>query len=156
MARANSRSGGRDLAVGVFVLAGLVGLAYLSLGIGGPLFARGGGLELTAVFDEIGSLKPRAPVVVSGVRVGEVRSIELDDELRAHVRFEVDSQLALSSDTSAAIFTAGLLGDQYISLLPGAEEDRMGRGDQIALTQNAIVIERLIGKLVQNIGSESR
>ena len=153
---AQADSGRRDLAVGIFVLVGLAGLAYLSLGIGGSLYPRGGGIQLVAVFDEVGSLKPRAPVVVSGVRVGEVRSIELDADLRARVRFEVGRHLALSTDTSASILTAGLLGDQYISLEPGGEEVNLKSGDQIALTQGAVVVERLIGKLVQNIGSESR
>jgi len=138
----------RDLLVGLFVLAGLGAIAYLSLSVGG-LSARGpGGLTVSADFDEIGGLKPRAQVVISGVKVGQVASIALDDNYRARVKMDLDARLKLPIDTSASIVTSGLLGDRYVSLQLGGETETLKPGDRIAMTESAVVLERLIGKLV--------
>jgi phospholipid/cholesterol/gamma-HCH transport system substrate-binding protein len=138
----------RDLLVGLFVLAGLGAIAYLSLSVGG-LSARGpGGLTVFADFDEIGGLKPRAQVVLSGVKVGQVASIALDDNYRARVKMDLDARLKLPIDTSASIMTSGLLGDRYVSLQLGGETETLKPGDRIAMTESAVVLERLIGKLV--------
>ena len=138
----------RDLLVGLFVLAGLGAIAYLSLSVGG-LSARGpGGLTVYADFDEIGGLKPRAQVVISGVKVGQVVSIALDDNYRARVKMDLDARLKLPIDTSASIVTSGLLGDRYVSLQLGGEPQTLKPGDRIAMTESAVVLERLIGKLV--------
>ncbi len=142
----------RDLAVGCFVLAGLAALAWLSLQVGGLSYEGRGGLSLIASFDGVGGLKPRAPVSISGVRVGQVVSIELDASLRARVALDVDAGLALPVDSSAAILTEGLLGDQFISLAPGAEEELLNSGDEIQFTESALSIERLIGKFVNDAG----
>ena len=96
----------------------------------------------------------RAPVVIGGVKVGQVRAIGLDDELRARVSLDVDRRLVLPTDTSAAILTAGVLGDQYVELAPGGEETHLANGDEIQFKQDAFVLERMIGKLIQNLGSE--
>ena len=142
----------RDLLVGIFVLAGLGAVAYLSLSVGG-LSARGpGGLTLFADFDEIGGLKPRAQVVISGVKVGQVESIALDDNYRARVKLDLDARLKLPVDSSASIMTSGLLGDRYISLQLGGEPENLKSGDRIAMTESAVVLERLIGKLVYGGG----
>ena len=145
----------RDGIVGLFVLAGLAAVGWLSLQIGG-LGAGPGGLVLMAAFDEIGGLKPRAPVVIGGVRVGQVSSIGLDEDLRARVTLEVDEGLELPVDTSAAIRTQGLLGDQLIALVPGAEEEMLRSGETLSFTESAINIERLIGAFVHstNLGGE--
>ncbi len=138
----------RDLLVGLFVLAGLGAIAYLSLSVGG-LSARGpGGLTVFADFDEMGGLKPRAQVVISGVKVGQVASIALDDNYRARVKMDLDARLKLPIDTSASIVTSGLLGDRYVSLQLGGEPETLKPGDRIAMTESAVVLERLIGKLV--------
>jgi len=138
----------RDLLVGLFVLVGLGAIAYLSLSVGG-LSARGpGGLTVFADFDEIGGLKPRAQVVISGVKVGQVASIALDDNYRARVKMDLDARLKLPIDTSASIVTSGLLGDRYVSLQLGGEPETLKPGDRIAMTESAVVLERLIGKLV--------
>lgn len=145
----------RDLIVGLFVVAGLGAIAYLSLQVGGVNYTGRGGLELYATFDEIGGLKLRAPVMVAGVSVGQVRAIELDDLLRARVRLEVDSTLELPTDSSAGIRTQGLLGDQFIALEPGGEDAMLANGDEIEFTESALSIERLIGKFVHDSGIES-
>ncbi len=138
----------RDLLVGCFVLAGLGALAYLSLSVGGLSYRGSGGLPLIAKFDEIGGLKPRAQVVLSGVKVGQVKAIALDDTYRARVGLDLDGRLKLPVDTMASIMTSGLLGDRYISLQLGAEQETLKPGDEIAFTESAVILERLIGKLV--------
>jgi phospholipid/cholesterol/gamma-HCH transport system substrate-binding protein len=144
----------RDFVVGLFLLAGIAGVAILSFSVGGSTYRGPGGLELVVTFDQVGGLKQRAPVVIGGVKVGQVRSIALDEELRARVSLDVDRGLVLPTDTSAAILTAGVLGDQYVELSPGGEETRLASGDEIQFKQDAFVLERMIGKLIQNLGSE--
>lgn len=138
----------RDFTVGLFVLAGLGTLAYLALQVGGIEGNGEGGLELSAEFTEIGGLKERSPVVVSGVRVGRVKRIELTPDLRALVVFDVDSKYELPTDSSAAIRTEGLLGQQFVAIEPGAEEALLKSGDKIAFTESALSIERLVGDFV--------
>lgn len=140
----------RDLLVGSFVLAGLAAIAYLSLTVGGFSLFPSEGMTLYASFDEIGGLKARAPVVVSGVKVGEVESISLNDEYRARVAMKVDAKLELPIDTSASIVTAGVLGDRYVSLQLGGEEELLKPGDDISFAESAVILERLIGKFIHN------
>ena len=138
----------RDFLVGCFLLAGLGAVAYLSLQVGGLTWRGPGGLGLVADFDEIGGLKPRAQVVISGVKVGQVSSITLDRDYRARVDLDVDANLRLPVDTTASIMTSGLLGDRYVSLQLGGEEEVLKPGDKIAFTESAVVLERILGKLV--------
>ena len=138
----------RDLAVGLFVLIGLAAVGYLSLRVGG--LQTNGGLLLHANFTQIGGLAERAPVVISGVKVGRVTRIELAEDLRARVTLDVDAKLALPIDTSASIRTAGLLGDQFIELEPGAEDQLLATGGEIGLTESALSIEKLVGSLVHD------
>jgi len=149
------RTSGRDLAVGCFVLMGLAAIAYLSVSIGG--LGNGGptGLTLVANFDEIGGLKPRAAVVVSGVKVGQVESITLGEDYRARVTLNVDPKLALPVDSTASIMTSGVLGDRYVSLQLGGETETLANGDVIDFTESAVVLERVLGKIVHNLGSGS-
>ena len=138
----------RDFAVGLFVLIGLGALAYLSLQVGG--LSTSGGLVLNATFTQIGGLAERAPVVISGVKVGKVTKIQLSDDLRAKVTLDVDRKLELPVDTSASIRTAGLLGDQFIELQPGPEDALLEPGGEITMTESALSIESLVGSLVHN------
>jgi phospholipid/cholesterol/gamma-HCH transport system substrate-binding protein len=144
----------RDFLVGLFLLAGIAAIALLSFSVGGSTYRGPGGLELSVTFDQVGGLKPRAPVVIGGVKVGQVRSIGLDGELRARVVLDVDRGLELPTDTSAVILTAGVLGDQYVELAPGGETTLLQPGDEIQFKQDAFVLERMIGRLIQNLGSE--
>ena len=138
----------RDLLVGLFVLAGLAAIAYLSLSVGGVSYGGRPRMTVYADFDEIGGLKPRAQVVISGVKVGQVAAITLDQGYRARVRLDVDAALKLPIDTSASIMTAGLLGDRYVSLQVGGDDKLLQGGDQITMTESAVVLERVIGKLI--------
>ena len=116
------------------------------------LTSLGGGENYTLVakFENIGGLKVRAPVSASGVRVGQVSRIDYDAEtFEAKVTLSIE--IAYNSfplDTTASIYTAGLLGEQYIGLEPGAEEDFLLDNDEITLTQSALVLERLIGQVL--------
>ena len=144
----------RDTLVGLFVLTALAAIAYLSISVGGSSYQGPGGLPLMVTFDQIGGLKNRSKVVIGGVKVGRVTSVALDADLRARIALEVDGTLELPVDTSASILTSGVLGDQYIELEPGAEEELLQPGDEIEFSQSAVVLERLIGKLVQSVGSD--
>jgi len=146
----------RDLIVGLFVAAGLAAIGYLSIQVGGLSYKGPGGLRLYATFDEIGGLKARAPVEIAGVTVGQVVTIGLDPSMRARVTIDVDPSLKLPTDTSAGIRTSGLLGDQFIELEPGAEDQTLASGEEIAMTESALSIERLIGKFVHDSGVESK
>lgn len=144
------RSPGRDLLVGCFVLAGIVALAWLSIRVGGLSYAGPRGLILTADFDELGGLKERAPVVISGVKVGQVEKVALTPDYRARVTLDLDPSLKLPTDTTASIVTAGLLGDRYVSLQLGGEDTVLKSGDQISFTESAVLLERLLGKFVHD------
>jgi len=148
------RSPSRDLLVGVFVLMGLAALAYLSLNVGGFSLVPGGGMTLYAAFDEIGGLKPRAPVVISGVKVGQVDSISLNDDYRARVSMNIDGKVELPIDSSASIVTSGVLGDRYVSIQLGGEEQLLGDGEEITFVESAVILERLIGQVIHNTNVE--
>jgi len=145
----------RDMTVGLFVVVGLAALAYLSIQVGGVSYKGPGGITVYATFDEIGGLRVRAPVAVAGGTVGEVKKIELDEDLRARVTLELDGDLQLTSDTTAGIRTSGLLGDQFIALDPGGDDVLLTSGEEIAYTESALSLERLIGKFVHDSGIDS-
>jgi phospholipid/cholesterol/gamma-HCH transport system substrate-binding protein len=145
-----TRSPLRDFIVGCFVLIGLGAIAYLSVSVGGLSYAGPGGLVLYATFDETGGLKARAPVVVAGVKVGQVEGINLDKSARARVRLNIDKSLNVPTDTTASIVTSGILGDRFISLQLGGEEQFLKSGEEISFTESAVLLERLIGKLIHN------
>ena len=144
----------RDLAVGAFVLLGLLAIAYLSLQVGGLSLRSEGGMILYATFDDIGGLTARSPVRIAGVRVGRVEAIELDDDLRARVRMNVAPTLDLSIDTAAAIRTSGLLGDQFIALEPGAEDAVLRSGEDFSFTESAWNVDALVGALVHGSATD--
>jgi phospholipid/cholesterol/gamma-HCH transport system substrate-binding protein len=142
----------RDLVAGIFVLVGLAAVATLAFRVGAnPLLDRGG-LRIYAVFDQTGGLKPRAPVEIAGVKVGQVADIALNPDFRARVALDLRDGLALPIDTSASIVTAGVLGDRYVSLQLGGDDRMLQSGEEISFTESAVILERLIGKLVHNSG----
>lgn len=147
-----------ELGVGLFMLAGILGLLFLGLRVSGLTFNMPGEtFRLEANFANIGSLKPRARVTMAGVTVGRVSAIDLDtDWYDARVRLELDVELEgqLSRDTTAAILTAGLLGEQYIGLSVGGDPEMLADGDTIRDTQSALVLEELIQQFVSNMVSD--
>jgi phospholipid/cholesterol/gamma-HCH transport system substrate-binding protein len=138
-----------EIWVGLFVAAGCAALFMLALKVSNmSTISRGDAYELIARFENIGGLNIRSPVRASGVLVGRVSGISYDDDrYQAIVTLSVEKRFAnFPKDTSASIFTSGLLGEQYIGLTPGAEEEVLKDGDAITITDSAIVLERLIGQ----------
>ena len=146
-----------DLWVGIFVVAGLAALLFLALKVGNMTgFDSGHSYTVTAEFENIGGLKPRAPVKSAGVVVGRVSDISFDNRTyEAVVSLKLGEQFKFPRDTSAAIMTSGLLGEQYVSLEAGGESKMLADGDSLKLTQGAVVLENLIGQFLYNRGGEN-
>jgi phospholipid/cholesterol/gamma-HCH transport system substrate-binding protein len=142
--------------VGLFVLLGAAALLFLALKAGNlASFGTGGGYLVSAKFDNIGGLKPRAAVKSAGVVVGRVTDISFDDKTyQAVVSMSLDERYAFPKDTSAKILTAGLLGEQYIGLEAGGDGKNLATGDQIKMTQSAVVLESLISQFLYNRAAE--
>ncbi|WP_355661422.1 outer membrane lipid asymmetry maintenance protein MlaD [Halomonas salifodinae] len=151
------RSKTMELGVGLFMLAGILGLVFLGLRVSGlSLSAPSDTFTVQANFANIGGLKPRARVTMAGVNVGRVSAIELDtDWYDARVTMELNADLEgrLSRDTTAAILTAGLLGEQYVGLSVGGDPETLSHGDTLTDTQSALVLEELIQQFVSNMVS---
>ena len=145
-----------DLWVGLFVIAGIVALLFLALKVGSMSAVKtSSSYEVVARFDNIGGLKPRAPVKSAGVVVGRVEDIRFDNETyEAAVTLRLDKRYAFPKDTSAAIMTSGLLGEQYIGLEAGGDPQTLKDQDRIFLTQSAVVLENLIGQFIYGKAQE--
>lgn len=144
--------------VGLFMLAGILSLVMLAFQVSGLADIVGkNGYAVTADFDNIGDLRIRAPVSIGGVRVGEVTEIDLDPKtFKAVVVMHIDpNQNAIPTDSTASIFTEGLLGSNYISLSPGFADTNLKNGDKIQTTHSALILENLIGQLMYKIGPNS-
>ena len=139
-----------EILVGLFVAGAVAALFMLSLKVSNlASYGDSEGYELVAHFDNIGGLKLRSPVSAGGVRIGQVTDIHYDNKrFDAAVTMSVSPQYHFPKDTSASILTAGLLGEQYIGLEPGAEEDTLQPGEHIELTQSALVLEQVIGQFL--------
>lgn len=146
-----------DLWVGLFVLIGAAALLFLALKAGNLLsISFEPTYTVTARFDNIGGLKPRAAIKSAGVVVGRVTAITFDDKsFQANVQMELQKGYAFPKDSSAKILTAGLLGEQYIGLEPGAEEKTLVAGDNISQTQSAVVLENLISQFLYSKAADS-
>lgn len=146
-----------ELASGVFLLLGIAALLWLALratdygqDIGDETYT------ISARFANIGDLRSRAPVKVGGVTVGLVREVKLDEEtFDAVVYMDIASRFdQIPSDTGASVLTSGVLGDRYIGLEPGGAPDYLADGDELFVTQSALVLEQIIGKYLFNTGKE--
>lgn len=145
-----------DLWVGIFVIAGLGALLVLALKVGNAsTVSASTGYRVTAEFDNIGGLKPRAPVKSAGVVVGRVEGIAFDNKkFVARVTLLLDKSYEFPKDTSASILTSGLLGEQYIGLDGGGDEQILKDGDQMRITQSAMVLEKMIGRFLYGKAAE--
>jgi phospholipid/cholesterol/gamma-HCH transport system substrate-binding protein len=138
-----------DVSTGLFVLLGVAAILFLVTQISNRGFtSRGMGFGVVAQFDNIGGLKIGAPVKIAGVTIGRVDGISYDMTLfKAVVHMVIDARYdEIPSDSDASIYTAGLLGGQYIGIEPGGSEEYLKDGDQIEFVQSAIVLEKLISK----------
>jgi len=146
-----------EIGVGLFVAGGLAALFMLAMQVSNlSANISGNSYQITAAFQNIGGLKVRSPVTVSGVRVGRVEAIDYDTKgYEAVVTLSIgDKYNTFPEDTSASIFTAGLLGEQYIALQPGGSDKDLKAGDRIHLTQSALVLEQIIGQFLYNVASK--
>ncbi|HLY96784.1 MAG: outer membrane lipid asymmetry maintenance protein MlaD [Sideroxydans sp.] len=137
-----------DLWVGIFVVAGIAALVVLALKVGNlSTYNMSETYQLQAHFNNVGGLKPTASVRSAGVLVGRVNTITLDTaNYEARVTMTIDKRYQFPKDTFANILTSGLLGEQYIGLMPGGDEQMLKDGDEFKKTQSAVVLEDLIGK----------
>lgn len=138
-----------QIGTGLFILLGFAALGYLATQTTSLAnYRQGDSYSITAQFTNIGQLKLRAPVKLAGVRVGSVSDIVLDPtKLDAVVTLSIDKHFSqIPDDSAAAIFTSGLLGDQYVAIQPGGSPDNFKNGDQVLLSQSSMQIEELIGK----------
>lgn len=138
-----------QIGTGLFILLGFAALAYLATQTTSLAnYRQGASYDIVARFTNIGQLKLRAPVKIAGVRVGSVAGIQLEPEkLDAKVTLSIDERYSkIPDDSAAAIFTSGLLGDQYVALQPGGSPDNFKNGDEVVLTQSSMQLEELIGK----------
>ncbi len=140
--------------VGIFVVIVILAFVFLAFKVSGlTSLSSGHGYNITASFNNIGGLKLRAPVRISGVTVGTVTDIILDPvTFNAVVTMDIEnSQGQIPVDTSASIFTEGLLGANYINLTPGYQTTYLKEGSQIKVTKSALILENLIGQLLFNV-----
>ena len=138
-----------EFGTGLFVFLGVLALFVLTTRVTNfDSYSGEEGYTLTGRFDNVGSLKLRSPVAMSGVTIGRVASIEFDPEmLEAVVTMRIDSRYAtIPNDSDASVLTQGILGGQYIGLEPGGSEDSFQDNDEIQFTQSALVLEQLISK----------
>jgi len=145
-----------DFWVGLFVIAGIVALLFLALKVGSMSTVNASdSYEVVARFENIGGLKVRAPVKSAGVVVGRVAEIRFDNEkYEAAVTLRLDKRYSFPKDTSAAIMTSGLLGEQYVALEPGGDSVMLKDKDRILITQDAVVLENLIGQFLYGKAQE--
>jgi len=146
-----------EVAVGLFMLAGFASLIVLALNVSGLAFSESkNSYTIYASFENIGCLTARSKVTVAGVGVGRVVDITLDkDEFSGIVEMAIESEYdQFTTDTTAAILTAGLLGEKYIGLVPGADDEFLEEGAVIEDTQSALVLEELIGQFLFNTVNE--
>jgi phospholipid/cholesterol/gamma-HCH transport system substrate-binding protein len=147
-----------DVWVGLFVVAGFVAILALALKAGNlASFNFSETYQVLAKFDNIGGLKPRAPVKSAGVVVGRVSGIVFDDTtFEAIVTLSMEKRYGFPKDTSAKILTSGLLGEQYIGLEAGGDSAKLAEGGRIKSTQSAIVLENLISQFLYSKAAEGK
>lgn len=146
-----------QIGTGLFLLLGFAALGYLATQTTSIAnFRQGDSYTVMARFTNIGQLKLRAPVKLAGVRIGSVESITVDRErLDAVVELSIDKRYQdIPEDSAAAIFTSGLLGDQYVAIQPGGSPDMLSDGDEFILTQSSLQLEDLIGKFLVGGGPD--
>jgi len=146
-----------EFIVGLFMLAGLAALVLLAFKVSGlTKVGNGDTYIITAEFDNIGGLKVRAPVAIGGVRIGQVENIALDkNNFRAVVTMRIENKFNnLPDDSSASIFTQGILGSNYISVVSGFEPESLKAGEAIETTHSALILENLIGQLIYSMKSD--
>ena len=135
-----------ELSAGVFVLLGLVAVAWFAIQAGARIPLAGSTYAVNARFSNAGGLKPGSQVFLAGVPVGRVGNINLDPQYAAVVRLEVNKEVQLPNDTIASIRTSGLIGDKFVALSPGSSSQNLGPGSTITDTESAVDLESIISR----------
>ncbi len=145
-----------DLWVGIFVTGGQIALLVLALKVGNASsVSETDGYRIVAEFDNIGGLKVRAPVKSAGVVVGRVERVQFDNKkFVGRVTLLIDKHYEFPKDTIGSILTAGLLGEQYVGLDGGGDDQMLKDGEIMKMTQSAVVLEKVIGQFLYNKASE--
>jgi phospholipid/cholesterol/gamma-HCH transport system substrate-binding protein len=149
----------QDTLVGLFVAAGIAGLFFLALQVSNlSSFTEQKGYTITARFENSGGLKVKSPVSAAGVKIGQVSDISFDPKTyESVVKMRINSQYnSIPDDTTASIFTAGLLGEQYVSLEPGGSSEPLKEDGKIEITQSAIILEKAIGQFLFKSAEEKK
>ncbi|MCD6532855.1 MAG: outer membrane lipid asymmetry maintenance protein MlaD [Deltaproteobacteria bacterium] len=136
-----------EMSVGVFMLVGLMAIAYLTLNLGGLELFGGDYYKLHASFSSVSGLKSGARIEIAGVQVGKVSRITLVED-QAEVELSLKPEVKIGSDVFASIKTQGIIGDKFVQLTPGADDDFLKNGDEITETESAVDLESLISKYV--------
>jgi phospholipid/cholesterol/gamma-HCH transport system substrate-binding protein len=136
-----------ELAVGIFLLMGILSIGYLSIKLGKLDVMGGRGLAIYAEFEKVGGIKPGAVIEIAGVEVGTIKSIRLNNNL-ALIEFALDDTVKIHDDAIASIKTKGLIGEKYIQITPGGSDIILPTGGKIRDTESAVDIEELISKFV--------
>ncbi len=149
----------QDTLVGLFVAAGIIGLFFLALQVSNlSSLTEHDSYTITARFENSGGLKVKSPVSAAGVKIGKVSDISFDPKsYQSIVKMSIDSQFnTLPDDTTASIFTAGLLGEQYVNLEPGGSSEPLKNGGEIEITQSAIILEKALGQFLFKSAEEKK
>lgn len=149
----------QDTFVGLFVAAGIVGLFFLALQVSNlSSFTEHDSYTVTARFENSGGLKVKSPVSAAGVKIGKVSAISFDPKTyESIVKLSIDSQYnTLPDDTTASVFTSGLLGEQYVNLDAGGSDEFLKNGGQIEITQSAIILEKALGQFLFKSAEEKK
>jgi phospholipid/cholesterol/gamma-HCH transport system substrate-binding protein len=136
-----------ELTVGLFIIAGIICLGYLSFKLGKTEMIKGNGYDTYALFSNTGGLRTGSPIIIAGVDVGRVKSITLDN-YQARVVLHLPENVKIQEDSIASIKTRGLIGEKYIEITPGGSEKMIVPGGRILETQPAVDLEELISKFV--------
>ncbi|WP_394754287.1 outer membrane lipid asymmetry maintenance protein MlaD [Crenothrix sp.] len=149
----------QDTLVGLFVAAGIAALFFLALQVSNlSSFTDKDSYTLVARFENSGGLKVKSPVSAAGVKIGQISDISLDPKTyQSVVKMSIYSQYNhIPSDTTASVFTAGLLGEQYVSLEPGGSEEFLKNNETVEITQSAIILEKAIGQFLFKSAEEKK
>ncbi|MSS75936.1 MAG: outer membrane lipid asymmetry maintenance protein MlaD [Methyloglobulus sp.] len=149
----------QDTLVGFFVATGIAVLFFLSLQVSNlSSFTEQKGYTITARFENSGGLRVKSPVSAAGVKIGQVSDISFDPKTyESVVKMRINAQYdSIPDDTTASIFTAGLLGEQYVSLEPGGSSEHLKQNSNIEITQSAIILEKAIGQFLFKSAEEKK
>lgn len=143
--------------VGSFILFAASAMFFLAFKVSGSAYQNENhSYEIAAAFDNVGDLKPRAPVTIGGVKIGQVTNIHLSNKsYKAVVHMRVDTRKSIPIDSEASIVTAGLLGANYVAITPGFEDTFLKDGDKIQDTHPAIILEEMLGQLMFSLKNDN-